>query len=163
MLCGILGNEWDLGVGKMGEGRSQRGQHTGRYGEERGEAQVCGVGAGGDSSIWGERCRPGVSRWPLGKVTASWRDDTACLSPQGRLGFPGHHLRDSDRRQVKPHSGQGVHLQSPALPAARVRAATSCHEHVNNKARQKPLPGCGSTELASTHGMLTRLWTHVWH
>ena len=76
-LCGILGNEWDLGVGKMGEGCSQRGQNTGRYGEERGEAQVCGVGAGGDSSTWGERCRPGVTRWPLGKVTASWRDDMA--------------------------------------------------------------------------------------
>lgn len=75
--CGILGNEWDLGVRKMEAGCSQRGQNTGRYGEERGEAQVCGVGAGGDSSTWGECCQPGVTRWPLGKVTASWKDDMA--------------------------------------------------------------------------------------
>ena len=124
-LCGILGNWWDLGVRKMGEGCSQRGQHTGRYGEERGEAQVCGVGAGGDSSIWGERCWPGVSRWPLGKVTASWRDDTACLSPQGRWGFPGHRLRDSDRRQVKPHSRQGGALTE--LSSASL-TSQSCHQ-----------------------------------
>ena len=147
----VLGIEWDLGVGKIGEGRSQRGQHRERYGEERGEAQVCEVGAGRDSSIW-ENAAGRVSLdgpWArsllLGEMT---QPDS---SPQGRWGFPGHRLRDSDRRQVKPHSGRGVHLHSSAPPASRIRTATSFHEHIKNKARQKPLPGWGIHRARPIH------------
>ena len=141
---------WEKGAPRgdsIREGMGKRGVRLRFVGWGQAGTAPSGGNAAGQASVDG----PWARSLLLGEMTRP------ASRPRAGGAFLGIVLGTVTGGRSSHTAGRAVHLQSSALPASRVRAATSCHEHIKNKARQSPSPDRGPQSSANTHGVLTGL------